>query len=280
MPLPDSIRALSDSLSHLPLMRQETAALQSLPERTDSLLRDTAAFPAIADMRQGIVAKPIPYEAVSDDLIVGSLLLSLCCMVWVLLRNTPLLSSYFRSSSLSPDASEEPHFSSFALLFLCFTLPAAVLYTIFIYSTHGQLPLALPPYVFPLLAAVGIGLAAMLKEGLCRFVDNVFFHREVVLALRVRRALFLLLVSVPLFALTTLTVTLRLPILTACYIGGSCLLVVLFWLFVSEILVFSRTKLFFVHKIVYFCTLEVAPWLLLVGILATILNYSQIIITE
>ncbi|MBR6339724.1 MAG: DUF4271 domain-containing protein [Alloprevotella sp.] len=280
MPLPDSIRAFSDSLSHLPLMRQETTALQSLPERTDSLLRDTAAFPAIADMRQGIVAKPIPYEAVSDDLIVGSLLFSLCCMVWVLLRNTPLLSSYFRSSSLSSDASEEPHFSSFALLLLCFSLPAAVLYTIYIYRTHGHLPLALPTYVFPLLAAVGIGLAAMLKEGLCRFVDNVFFHREVVLALRVRRALFLLLVSVPLFALTTLTVTLRLPILTACYIGGSCLLVVLIWLFVSEIIVFSRTKLFFVHKILYFCTLEVAPWILLMGILATILNYSQIIITE
>lgn len=261
-------------------MRQESEALQSLAERTDSLLRDTASFPAIADMRQGIVAKPIPYEAVSDDLIVGSLLLSLCCMVWVLLRNTPLLSSYFRSSSLSSDASEEPHFSSFALLLLCFSLPAAVLYTIYIYSTHGHLPLALPTYVFPLLAAVGIGLAAMLKEGLCRFVDNVFFHRDVVLALRVRRALFLLLVSVPLFALTTLTVTLRLPILTACYIGGSCLLVVLFWLFVSEIIVFSRTKLFFVHKIVYFCTLEVAPWILLIGILATILNYSQIIITE
>ncbi|MBR1711798.1 MAG: DUF4271 domain-containing protein [Alloprevotella sp.] len=274
--LTDSLQ--SDSLNTPQLLiRPDTdstdAAAYALP---DSLLTGHATS------RQGVEGDPLPYRLRNDDVVTSALVLSFFFIIWVLTRSRNYLlgklTNFFRAKEcenmFTPQVETELRGVPFLIFQTCFVM-GVLAFDILQEILPPGVAEGATPYALLLAATLLCFAYYLLKIGLYRFVNAVFFTRETAGRWHDLYLLSILSTGLCLFPVALLVVYFDLSLHYTLLSIVAILALAKLLLFFKSFHVFSRSEATVFHIILYFCTLELLPLYFLWSAAAYVLNYTQ-----
>ncbi len=227
---------------------------------------------------KGMAGDPVPYQFRTDSVVTSLIMLSFFCMVWVISRSRRYLQlqlkQFFRQrqrENLFVERTQTEMRGQVSLIFqTCFLL--GVLFFDFTQENQTQVFNLVSPY---LLLGTSVGICCiyyLLKISLYSFINNVFFTARQRAQWTQAYLLSVLGLGVMLLPVTLLVVYFDLSYENM-YV---CVLILL--ILDKLLLIYKSFTIFFgytfgwVHLILYFCTLEIVPLLMLFRIIAYVNN--------
>lgn len=245
------------------LSDEQQRLLQSLAAQSGTPVLQTVEAP------RGIAGEPLPYQFKNDDIVTLLFLLSVFFVVWVISRSRHFLSGqlrdFFRSrprDNMFADRAQNELRGQFFLVFqTCFVI--GLLFFDYTQAYYPQIFSEVSPYQ---LLGANVGVCTcyfLLKIGGYAFVNNVFFSRQQQSQWNEAYLLGVLGQGLALLPVVMLVVYFDLNFvwLTSLFL--------LAWGTISLLLCYKCYQIFFsyplgwVHLFLYFCTLEIAPLLVL-----------------
>lgn len=218
---------------------------------------------------RGVAGDPIPYRFRTDNFVNVVLLVSFFLVVWVITRSRHFLSEEVkgfmserkRDSSFVERTQRELREQIFLVFQTCFVL--GLLFFDYTQEYNTEIFNRVSPYLILGMSVGTFVLYFMAKMGLYRFVNTVFFERE-----KVQRWNEIYLLGILFLGLTLLPVSLLVVYFDLDF--GRLTEIFFFVLVVDKsLLLYKCYRIFFsyrqgwVHLFLYFCTLEIAPLLVL-----------------
>lgn len=239
------------------LKQLDSASGRPAPIRTDRLVRD------------GEAGTPLPYRFRNDDIVTSLLMVSFFLVVWVITNSRhylhETLKNFFRTRERDNMFAERTEKELQGQVFMVFET-CFVLGILFFDYTQHRLPEVfnnVSPYRI-LGVATGIcTLYYLLKMGLYAFVNHVFFDRSRNRLWNEAYVLSILALGLALLPVTLLVVYFGLSFAHLSLLFFGVLLVVKALLFYKCFSIFFNQIGRGVHLILYFCTLEIVPLLVL-----------------
>ncbi len=233
---------------------------------------------------KGIAGDPVPYQFRTDSVVTSLIMLSFFCMVWVISRSRRYLQlqlkQFFRQrqrENLFVERTQTEMRGQVFLIFqTCFLL--GVLFFDYTQERQEQVFNLVSPYWLLGTSVAICCLYYLLKISLYSFVNNVFFTARQRAQWSQAYLLCVLGLGVMLLPVTLLVVYFDLSFQNMFV----CVLILL--LFDKLLLIYKSFSIFFgytfgwVHLILYFCTLEIVPLLMLFRAIAYVNNLLMTII--
>lgn len=227
---------------------------------------------------QGVAGDSVPYRFRSDDFVTTALMLSFFLMIYVISRSRHYLKNHIKNffspheynDIFAPRTQNELRGQLYLIFQLCFTL--GVLTFDYIQSFKPEIFNSVSPYKILLVSSSIFGGFYFLKIALYYFVNNVFFDRKVISQWNDSYLLSLFSMGVLLFPVALLVVYFDIDFQTMLVLFFSVYALLKLLLFYKCFHIFSEYKLHFLHIILYLCTLELFPPLILWRTLNYVLN--------
>lgn len=240
-----------------------------LPTRIDALTGDTASTFKFEVETAGMEGRLQPYRFKNDDVVTAVLMLSFFLAVWVVTNSRKYLinsaKNIFRIRERENLFSERTDTELRGGTFLIFET-CLMLGILFVDYTQNRLPEVLDKVSPYHILAVGTGgcLAYYLvKNATYSFINNVFFERQQKERWNEVYALGLITLGLLLLPVALLVVYFDLSFDAMCLLTLAGAAVVKLLLFFKCFSIFFRRPVGWVHLILYFCTLEMMPLLML-----------------
>ncbi|MBR1732236.1 MAG: DUF4271 domain-containing protein [Alloprevotella sp.] len=232
--------------------------------------------------RQGVEGEPLPYRLRNDDFVTSALVLSFFFIIWVIARSRNYLhgklTNFFRAQEsenmFTPQVETELRGVPFLIFQTCFVM-GVLAFDILQEILPPGVTKGVSPYALLLAATLLCFTYYLLKVGLYRFVNTVFFTRETVGRWHDLYLLSILSTGLCLFPIALLVVYFDLSLRHTLLAVAAILALAKLLLFFKSFHVFSRDEATVFHIILYFCTLELLPLYFLWSAAAYMLNHTQ-----
>lgn len=217
----------------------------------------------------GIAGDPIPYQFKNDNIVTIILLASFFLVVWVISRSRHFLQEQIkdffyqrqRQNLFAERTQNELRGQVFLIFQTCFVL--GLLFFDFTQERQTEVFNQVSPYRI-LGMSVGIcGLYYLLKSGMYAIINNIFFSRQQIDVWNNSYMLCVLGLGITLLPLTLLVVYFDLGFAQLANLFFLILVTDKALLFYKCYRIFFNYPLGWVHLFLYFCTLEIAPLLML-----------------
>lgn len=255
----------------------------SLPQYyRESFFSESPLFhPELSGGRQGVAGDPVPYTIAGDNLITGLLLGCFILAMVAFAQSRRFIARQAKKFFYVPrskmtvisETSTELRFQLFLVLQTC--LLFSLTYFFYTLTSVGR-TFILEQYQIVGIYAGVFALYFFIKAMLYAIVHWVFFSRRDN-ELWMKSYLFLISTEgILLFPLVMLQVYFNLPLETAFVYSIIVIALVKLLSLYKEYIIFFRRKGAFLQIILYFCGLEVMPFLALCGVLMMISNYLKV----
>lgn len=217
---------------------------------------------------EGMAGTPLPYSFRTDDYVTGTLLLGLFLLLWIVVRSRRYIHSatgaLFRASAATDNRNGDGETLRGApLLPLLCSFALGILFYDYLQDTVARWPADVSPYLTLGAAVAASGAYFAIKFLLYAITNHTFFDAARVALWKDTYRQALLMLALVLFPLTLLTVYFDLDFSIQRTVFLSIVIWAKIWLFFRAFSIFFGTGIGCFHIILYFCTLEIAPAVLL-----------------